>query len=77
MIKFDELTLAEIEEIELLLNEAFDQAFKTGKPKGRSTRVLYYIWKRRENPDYKFEETATLTEKQAVAFLTEEDTKKE
>lgn len=76
MIKFEELTLGEIEELELMLNAGFDSAFADGKPKGRSLRVLYYIFKRRENPDFKFEETEKLTQKEALGFLTA-DAKKE
>ena len=76
MIKFDELTLGEIEELELMLNTGFDSAFGDGKPKGRALRVLYYIFKRRENADYKFEETEKLTQKDAIAYLTG-DAKKE
>ncbi len=76
MIKFEELTLGEIEEIELMLNTGFDTAFSDGKPKGRALRVLYFIFKRREVPGYKFEDTEKLTQKEAVEFLTA-DAKKE
>jgi hypothetical protein len=76
MIKFEELTLGEIEELELMLNAGFDSAFADGKPKGRALRVLYYIFKRRENSDFKFEETEKLTQKEALEFLTA-DAKKE
>jgi hypothetical protein len=76
MIKFEELTLGEIEELELMLNNSFDSAFADGKPKGRALRVLYYIFKRRELPGYKFEETEKLTQKEALEFLTG-DSKKE
>jgi hypothetical protein len=76
MIKFEELTLGEIEELELMLNSGFDSAFSDGKPKGRALRVLYYIFKRRENADFKFEDTEKLTQKEALEFLTA-DAKKE
>jgi hypothetical protein len=76
MIKFEELTLGEIEEIELMLNTGFDTAFVDGKPKGRALRVLFYIFKRRENASYKFEDTEKLTQKEALDFLTG-DAKKE
>jgi hypothetical protein len=76
MIKFEELTLGEIEELELMLNSGFDSAFADGKPKGRALRVLYYIFKRRENSDFKFEDTEKLTQKEALEFLTA-DAKKE
>ncbi len=57
MIKFEELTLGEIEEVELMLNTSIDQAFADGKPKGRALRVLFYVAKKREVPGYKFEDT--------------------
>lgn len=76
MIKFEELTLGEIEELELLLGEGFDSAFGDGKPKGRALQVLVYIFKRRENADYKFEETKSMTQREAVDFL-QGDSKKE
>lgn len=77
MIKFEELTLGEIEEVELLLNASIDQAFADGKPKGRAIRVLYWVSKKRENPNYKFEETEKVTQKEALEFLTGDDSKKE
>jgi hypothetical protein len=76
MIKVEELTLGEIEEVELMLNSGFDDVFADGKPRGRALRVLYYIFKRRENPSFKFEDTEKLTQKEAVEFLTA-DAKKE
>lgn len=77
MIKFEELTLGEIEEVELLLNASIDQAFADGKPKGRAIRVLYWVSKKRENPNYKFEETEKVTQKEALEFLTGDEAKKE
>jgi hypothetical protein len=77
MIKFEELTLGEIEEVELMLNTSIDQAFADGKPKGRALRVLYFVAKKREVPGYKFEETEKLTQAEALKFLTGDDSKKE
>ena len=77
MIKFEELTLGEIEEVELMLNTSIDQAFADGKPKGRALRVLFYVAKKRENPTYKFEETEKVTQQEALKFLTGDDSKKE
>lgn len=77
MIKFEELTLGEIEEVELLLNASIDAAFADGKPKGRAIRVLYFVAKKRENPAFKFEETEKITQAEALKFLTGDDSKKE
>lgn len=77
MIKFEELTLGEIEEVELMLNTSIDQAFADGKPKGRALRVLFYVAKKREVPTFKFEETEKITQQQALEFLTGDNSKKE
>lgn len=77
MIKFEELTLGEIEQVELLLNDSIDSAFADGKPKGRALRVLYFMAKKRENPSYKFEDTEKVTQTEALAFLTGDSSKKE
>jgi hypothetical protein len=77
LIKFEELTLGEIEEVEMLLNASIDTAFADGKPKGRAIRVLYWVSKKRENPSYKFEETEKVTQSEAIAYLTGDQTKKE
>jgi hypothetical protein len=76
MIKIEELTLGEIEEMELMLNSGFDDALADGKPRGRALRVLFYIFKRREDASFKFEDTEKLTQKEAVDFLSA-DAKKE
>lgn len=77
MIKFEELTLGEIEEVELLLNGSIDTAFADGKPKGRALRVLYFMAMKRTNPNYKFEDTEKVTQAEALKFLTGDDSKKE
>ena len=77
MIKFEELTLGEIELVENLLNASIDQAFADGKPKGRAIRVLYWVSKKRENPNLKFEDTEKLTQKEAMDYLMGDVTKKE
>lgn len=75
MIKFDELTLGEIEEIEMLLGRSVDESFADGQPKGRALRVFYYIAQRRENPNYKFEDTEKVTQSEAVKLLAGNDPK--
>lgn len=77
MMKFDELTLGEIEEIELLAGAPIDALFADHEPKGRTLRVLAFIIKRRENKNYKFEDTASLTQNEALALLAGDASKKE
>ena len=66
---FENLTLGEIEEMELLLGTSIDTAFADGKPKGRALRVFYYMSKRRDNPQYKFEDTEKVTQAEALEAL--------
>lgn len=72
---FEQLTLGEIEEMEMLLGTGIDQAFAGGNPKGRALRVFYYISQRRKNPDYKFEDTEKVTQAEALALLTGDNPK--
>lgn len=73
---FENLTLGEIEEMEMLLNTSIDTAFADGKPKGRALRVFYWIAKRRENPNYKFEDTEKISQAEALALLSGDEPKK-
>lgn len=75
MITFDDLTLGEVEELEMLIGKGVDAAFENGQPKGRALRAFVYIAKRRENPNFKFEDTANITQKEATEFLTGDDPK--
>lgn len=75
MINFDDLTLGEVEELELLIGKGIDAAFEDGKPKGRALRAFMFIAKKRENPNFKFEDTLTISQKEAAAFLAGEDPK--
>ena len=77
MIKFEEVTLGEIEEIELMLGRSIEETFGDGKPKGRTLRVLYYIFKRREDSKFKFEDTENITQTEALDYLTGVESKKE
>lgn len=77
MLNFDDLTLGEIEEIEMLTGGSIDEVYKDGKPKGRAMRVIYWIAKRKQDPKLKFEETEKVTMKEAAELLSEDDSKKE
>ena len=75
MINFEELTLGEIEEIEMLVGRGIDAVFADGEPKGRALRVLYFVAKKRDNPEYKFEETESITQAEALKVLGGSDPK--
>lgn len=65
MIKFEELTLDEIEEIEQLLGTGIDDAFADGKPKARALKVLIFVASKRDNPNFKFEDAGKFSQQQA------------
>lgn len=75
MITFDDLTLGEVEELELLIGKGIDAAFENGKPKGRAMRAFVYVAKKRLDPNFKFEDTEKITQKEAAEFLAGDDPK--
>jgi hypothetical protein len=68
-MNFDDLTLGEVEEIEMLLGRGIDEIFANGQPKGRALRVLYYVIKKKENPEYSFEDTEKVSQADALKLL--------
>jgi hypothetical protein len=54
------LKVSEIEEIEELLGTPLDVAFAAGQPKGRAMRALGYIAKKRDDPDFTWEQAGDL-----------------
>jgi len=75
MINFDELTLGQVEEIELLVGRSIDEVFDNGKPKGRALRAIVYVIMKQDNPNYTFEETIKITQTQALEMLGATDPK--
>ncbi len=69
MINFEDMTLGEVEEIELMIGRSIDEVFADGQPKGRALRVLYYVAMKKENPNYKFEETEKVSQQEALKIL--------
>lgn len=69
MLTLETMTLGQIEEIELLTGKSIDVAFNDGEPKGRALRAIYFVAMKTENPDYKFEETAKITQLEALRVL--------
>lgn len=58
-VDINELKVREIEEIEELLGESIQDAFK-GKSLGRAMRALGYVTAKRENPDFTWEDAGDL-----------------
>ena len=59
-IDINDLTIAEVVEIEDLTGMPLDALGQTDKPKGRMLQALAYISKRRDNPDFTFEDAGAL-----------------
>jgi hypothetical protein len=68
-MNFDNLTLGDIEEIELLTGASLDVLFQSGEPKGRAMRAVYYITRKKKEPGYKFEDSANVTQREAVDYV--------
>ncbi len=58
-IDIETLTLAEIEELEELTDRSIDKMFDG--PKARVLRALFYVVTKRTDPNFTFEDTASVT----------------
>jgi hypothetical protein len=74
---FESLTLGEVEIIENLIGESIDQAFATGKPKGKALKSFIWVVMKRDNPKFTIEEASNYTLSQALAMVEGEEAKKE
>lgn len=63
-IDIESLTLEEIEQLEELTGQPIDKMFEGAK--ARVMRALYFIIKRREDPEFTFEQTAGVTVQQVA-----------
>ena len=59
-IDINELTISEIVEIEELTGLPFDAMGDATKPKGKMLQALAFISKRRDNPDFTWEDAGAL-----------------
>jgi hypothetical protein len=66
---YQALTLNEVEEVEKLTGVSIDAIANDGQPKGRVLKVLIWVMKKRENPNYSIEEAGKLTLAEAVAIF--------
>lgn len=73
---FESLTLEEVETIENLVGESIDEAFESGKPKGKALRVFMWVITKRTNPNYTIEEASKVSLKDAIALLKGDSAKK-
>ena len=59
-IDINDLTIAEVVEIEDLTGMPLDALGQDDKPKGRMLQALAYITKKKENPEFTFEDAGKL-----------------
>ena len=59
-IDVDDLTVAEVEQLEDVLEGSLDQFAKDGAKKGKFMRALAWISVRRTNPDFTWEEAGNI-----------------
>ena len=59
-IDINDLTISEVVEIEDLTGRPLDALGQADTPKGRMLQALAYISKRRDNPDFTFEDAGAL-----------------
>ena len=59
-IAINDLTIAEVVEIEELTGLPFDAMGDASKPKGKMLQALAFISKRRTNPDFTWEDAGAL-----------------
>jgi hypothetical protein len=74
---FESLTLEEVEILENLTGESIDQAFGSGKPKGKVMKAFIWVVMKRDNPNFTMEEASKFSLKQALSLVQGDDEKKE
>ena len=73
---FESLTLDEVETIENLVGASIDEAFGTGKPKGKALKVFVWIITKRSDPKYTIEQASKLSLKEALSMIQGDSEKK-
>jgi hypothetical protein len=76
-IDFDTMTLNEIEQIELLTGRSIDAIMDDGAPRGRVFKAIIYVFKKRTNPDFTFEQAGEFSMEQATALFSGDDDPKD
>jgi hypothetical protein len=76
IIDFETMTLNEIEQIELLSGKSIDSIMDDGAPRGRVFKAIIYVFKKRTDPNFTFEQAGEFSMEQANAFFSgDEDPK--
>jgi hypothetical protein len=76
-IDFDTMTLNEIEQIELLTGKSIDSIMDDGAPRGRVFKAIIFVFKKRTDPNFTFEQAGEFSMEQATALFSGDDDPKE
>jgi hypothetical protein len=76
-IDFDTMTLNEIEQIELLTGRSIDSIMDDGAPRGRVFKAIIFVFKKRTDPNFTFEQAGEFSMEQATALFSGDDDPKE
>lgn len=77
IIDFDTMTLNEIEQIELLTGRSIDSIMDDGAPRGRVFKAIIFVFKKRTDPNFTFEQAGEFSMEQATALFSGDDDPKE
>ena len=76
-INFDTMTLNEIEQIELLTGRSIDSIMDDGAPRGRVFKAIIFVFKKRTDPNFTFEQAGEFSMEQATALFSGDEDPKE
>lgn len=76
-IDFDTMTLNEIEQIELLTGRSIDSIMDDGAPRGRVFKAIIFVFKKRTDPNFTFEQAGEFSMEQATALFSGDDDPKD
>jgi hypothetical protein len=75
-LDFESMTLAEIEQIEVLTGRNIESIMADGAPRGVALKAIIWTLRRRENPGYTLEDAGKVSLKEATALFTDADDEK-
>jgi len=76
-INFDTMTLNEIEQIELLTGRSIDSIMDDGAPRGRVFKAIIFVFMKRTDPNFTFEQAGEFSMEQATALFSGDEDPKE
>lgn len=71
------LTLGEIAAVENLAGVSIDAIGQDETPKGKAMAALVFVTKKRDNPDFTFDDALNMDMDEALAIISDEDDPKD